>query len=194
MAVTTLEIQQRGLLALIKGRSVSAEDGYLSQVTGSRELAMVREIALWWRAFQLEVQCPFSSRLLKRLGRFDALVAAYFDNNPTSPFVEELSRDFLALLEVDEDPLVRNVSLFEYALLEARDGSSRVFEVIWDRHPDRFFRALNKGGNIPPAELGRRYRMRIARDLPQMVACTMESGQNEESSASGPIGHQTGAW
>jgi hypothetical protein len=175
MAVTELEAQQRGLLALIKGRSAPAEDGYLAQVTGSRELAMVREIALWWRAFQLEVKCPFSSRLLKRLGRFEALVAAYFDNNATSPFVEELSRDFLALLGVDEDPLVRIVSVFEHALLETRDGSSVVFEVVWDRHPDRFFRALNQGGDIPSGETGRRYRMRIASDLPHVVTCTMES-------------------
>ena len=183
MAVTKLETQQRGLLALIKGRSTPAEDGYLAQVTGSQELAMVREIALWWRAFQLEVKCPFSARLLKRLGRFEALVAAYFDKNATSPFVEELSRDFLALLSVDEDPLVRIVSLFEHALLEARDGSSGVFEVVWDRHPDCFFRALNQGGDIPSAETGRLYRMRIAGDLPHMVACTMESGRGNDERA-----------
>lgn len=175
MPVTELEVQQRGLLALIKGRNAPVEDNYLLRVMGSRELAMVREIALWWRAFQLEVQCPFSSRFLKRLGRFNALVAAYFDNNPTSPFVEDLSRDFLALLRGDEDPLVREVSFFEWALLEARAGSSRVFEILWDRHPDCFFRALNEGSSIPPAESGRRYRMRIARDLPHMVACTLES-------------------
>lgn len=194
MAVTELEIQQRGLLALIKGRSAPTEDSYFRRVEGSRELAMVREIALWWRAFQLEVKCPFASRFLKRLGRFDALVAAYFDNNATSPFVEELSRDFLALLRVDEDPLVRDVSLFEYALLEVRAGSSRIFEVLWDRHPDRFFGALNEGSAIPPAEPGRCYRMRIARNLPHMVSCTVESvhGGSEQSTATCPVANQTG--
>ena len=84
-----------GLLALIKGRGAPPDDPYLQRVAGSRELAMVREIALWWRTFQLEAQCRFTSRLLKRLGSFQALVAAYFDNNATSPFVEELSLGFL---------------------------------------------------------------------------------------------------
>ena len=161
---------------MIKGRGALSEDSYLLRVAGSRELAMVREIALWWRAFQLEAQCPFSSRLLKRLNRFDASVAAYFNSNATSPFVEELSLDFLASLRADEDPLVRSVALFEHALLQTRAGSSRAFEVLWDRHPDLVFRALRDGSEIPDTEPGNPYHMRIARDLPHMVACTRESG------------------
>jgi len=61
--MTQLEQQQRGLLNLIKNRGLPTDDVYLRQIAGSRELAMVREIAVWWRAFQIEDQCHFTSRL-----------------------------------------------------------------------------------------------------------------------------------
>ena len=169
-----LEQQQRGLLELIKARRTPRPDSSLQHLACSSGLAMVREIALWWRAFQLEAQCPFSSRLLKRLGRFDEAVAAYFNNNATSPFVEELSVDFLTWLAADENPLVRTLSLFERALLEVRSGSPENFEIVWDRHPDTVFQAITDGREMPAREADRLYRMRVSRDVPQFVSCTVE--------------------
>jgi hypothetical protein len=173
--MTQLEIQQRGLRDLIKGRNVTAADAYLQKVAGSRELAMMREITLWWRAFQLSAQCRFTSRLLKRLGRFDAVVADYFNGNATSPFAEELGRDFLVSLWEYPDPLVLAVSQFEYGFLEARAGSKEIFEVLWDRNPDLVFRALEDATEFPSAESGYLYRMQIAHALPQMFTCVRES-------------------
>ena len=49
--MTPLEIQQRGLLDLIKSRGDPPADAYLRSVAGSPQLAMLRTIALWWRAF-----------------------------------------------------------------------------------------------------------------------------------------------
>jgi hypothetical protein len=172
--MTQLELQQRGLLDLIKGRGVSREDPYLQKVAGSRQLAMMREIALWWRAFQLSGQCRFTSRLLKRLGCFDATVAAYFNNNATSPFMEELGRDFLVSLCEYPDPLVQAVAQFEYGFLEARAGSQQMFEVFWDRNPDQVFCALEDGSELPCPEPRFLYRMQIARALPHMFACVRE--------------------
>ncbi len=83
--MTQLEAHQRGLLDLIKSRGDPSDDPYLRRVAGSRELAMIREIAVWWRALQLETQCYFTSRLLKRLGCFDELIVTYFKRNATSP-------------------------------------------------------------------------------------------------------------
>ena len=108
--MNALERQQRGLLALIKNRGSIPDDPYLARVANSRELAMMRGIALWWRTLTLQMQCPFTPRLLKRLGCFDALVAGYFDRNATSPFVEELSAGFLASLHDHSDPLIRAVA------------------------------------------------------------------------------------
>ena len=169
-----LELQQRGLLDLIKGRSVGLHDAYLEQVAGSRELAMMREITLWWRAFQLSAQCRFTARLLKRLGCFDAVVADYFNSNATSPFAEELGRDFLVSLWEYPDPLVQAVAQFEYGFLEARAGSDQVFEVIWDRNPDLVIRALEDGAELSSSEPGYLYRMQIGCNLPQMFTCTRD--------------------
>jgi hypothetical protein len=171
--MTGLELQQRGLLALLKGRS-SPDDPYLQRVAGSRELAMVREIAIWWRAFQIEVQCRFTSRLLKRLGSFSPLVTAYFDNHATSSFAEELGPGFLETLRMDGDPLIRLVSQFEYGFLRARSGSNESFETLWDRHPDLVFLALENGSELPGPEPGCLYRMHVARTLPHLVACNRE--------------------
>jgi hypothetical protein len=171
----TLEAHQRGLLDLIKNRRASPADPYLRQVEGSAQLAMLREIALWWRLFALEAQCRFTSRLLKRFGLFQKTVAFYFDNHATSPFVEELSVDFLRSLRAHPNPLVRAVSQSEHALLQCKAGSGDAVEILWDRHPDRVFQALEDGSELPPVETGGVYRLRIDRELRGMVACTRDT-------------------
>jgi hypothetical protein len=177
-----LEAQQRGVLDLIKGRSVSPDDPYLRCVANSHGLAVLREIAIWWRALQLEARCRFTSRLLKRLGIFHKLVEDYFDNNAIPPFVEDLSRDFLSLLSAHTDPLVLSVSQFERGFLEARAGSAEAFEVLWDRHPDIVLRALEEGTEIPGPEIERVYCMRIDRNLPRLCACTCARRDSDDSS------------
>jgi hypothetical protein len=135
---------------------------------------MVREIALWWRIAQVEAQCPFTARLLRRLDLLEAATTDYFCQNATSSFVEELSRDFLRAQRAHEDPIVRAVSQFEYGLIEAKAGSAETFEVRWDRHPSNVLTALENGWALPPREFGWIYRMRIARDAPDLVTCIRE--------------------
>jgi hypothetical protein len=172
--MTQLERQQRGLLNLIKNRGIPIDDDYLQQVAGSRELAVVREIAVWWRALQIEDQCHFTSRLLRHRQCFDTVVTNYFNNNSTSPFIEELSRDFLSSLHDHSDCLTRAVSQFELAVLKVRAGSHERFEVDWDRDPNRVILALEEGRGLPTPESGYLFRMRIAYDLPHMVVCSCE--------------------
>jgi hypothetical protein len=169
-----LEVYQRGLVDLIKCRGSFPDEPYLRSLIGSRELAMLREIAVWWRAFQIEAQCRFVSRLLKRLNCFDQTVETYFIHNWTSPFIEELSCDFLHSLHEHPDALVRSVSRFECAIIHIRAGSGEETEILWDRHPDLVFVALESGGEIPPEEPGYVYRMKIARNLPGLVSCSCE--------------------
>lgn len=172
--MTQLERHQRGLLDLIKRRGTVPCDPYLRSVAGSRGLEMVREIAVWWRALHLEAQCHFTCRLLRRLNCFDALVKTYFEGNPTSPFMEELSRDFLAWLGTHSDPLIRTTAEFERALLEVVAGSGETYEVLWDRHPERVLVALENGTEIPLAEPNCLYRMQIGAQVAGTVACTRE--------------------
>ncbi len=170
-----LEAEQRGLLDLLKNRGASTADPYLRRVEGSPQLAMLREIALWWRMFALEAQCRFTSRLLKRFGFFEKTVAYYFDNHPTSPFVEELAQDFLLSLHQHPDALLRAVSQSERALLQCKAGSGDTVEVMWDRNPDHVFQALEDGSELPPAETDGIYRLTIDRELRGLVACTRDT-------------------
>jgi hypothetical protein len=176
--MSALELQQRGLLDLLKGRAGLPDDPYLRRVANSRELAMMREIVLWWRSFALEANCRLTTRLLKRLGCFNAVVADYFDRNATSPFVEELSFGFLASLHDHADRLIRAMSRFEHALLTVRAGAAETHEILFDRHPDLVVVALDTGGELPPPESDCRYRMRVAAALPHMIACTREPLQD----------------
>lgn len=173
--MTSLEIQQRGLLDLIKCRGTPSDDPYLRLVASSRELAMVRKIAVWWRTFQIEAQCRLTSRLLKRQACFEELVADYFNKNVTSPFIEELSRGFLRSLGCHPDPLVRAVSQLEHAALNFQAGFPEAAEILWDRNPDTACGAIDSGAEIPAPEPGYLYRVRFAGNLPFTLNCTRES-------------------
>ena len=102
------------------------------------------------------------------------------DNNPTSPFIEKLSRDFLRFLKSDPDPLIRSVSQFEWAFIETRAGSTKSFEVLWDRHPDHIILALDAGSELPAEDGEYYYRMRIGRGIPSLVSCTREPFDQED--------------
>jgi hypothetical protein len=185
--MSALERQQRGLLDLIKGRGAPPQDAYFAQVAHSAGLVMVREIALWWRAMQLDVQCRYTSRLLKRTSRFEGLVAAYFDAHATSSFVEELSRDFLQTLQTDADVLVAATAGFEYALMEAHADSSESFEILWDRDPDAVVVALEQRSALPPPDADWTYRMRVGAGVPNLVRCSRERKQFRVDNVREPI-------
>ena len=156
----TLEDLERGLVDAIKVRTASTPPDPRC-VPVSSTLGVVRKTALVWRAFQLESQCPFTSRLLKRLGCFEAVMMDYFSHHGMWPDIEELSRNFLHSLRLDESALVRAVSQFELAALKAKAGCGEVFEILWDRDPDAVLAALQNDGALPAAETPDRYRVRI---------------------------------
>jgi hypothetical protein len=172
--MTRLELYQRGLLDLVKRRGAAPSDPYLRRVAGSRELAVLQEIAVWWREFQIQAQCHFTSLLLMRLGCFHEIVTSYFNSNRTSPFIEELSLHFLESLQRHDILLIRIVAGLDLAFLEVRAGCTQCFEIVWDRHPDLLLHALDTGRDLPGAEHGFVYRMTIAGDIPGTVACTRE--------------------
>ena len=178
--MTTLEGYQRGLLDLVKLRGTTPSDPYLRAVANSRGIVVVREIAVWWRAFQIASACPLVSRLLRHYGCFDATVTEYFANNRTSPFVEELTDHFLAFLDGHANPFLRSIAAFERALLWVRAGSREAYEIYFDRNPDVAFEALEQAGTIPPPETEFRYHMTVAGHLPGMFRCTRENIDDTE--------------
>jgi hypothetical protein len=156
----TLEDLERGLVDAIKVRT-AVTSPYPRCVPVSSTLGVVRKTALVWRVFQLESQCPFTSRLLKRLGCFEAVMLGYFSHHGVWPDIEELCRSFLHSLRLDENPLIRAVSQFEWAALGAKSGRRDVFDILWDRDPDAVLSALQHDSVLPPAESADRYRVRI---------------------------------
>lgn len=162
--MTSLEQQQRGLLAIIKHRPVATDaDPWLARVEGSREAALLSEIALWWRRFQIESQCRYTSRLLKRLGCYEAEVQRYFESNATSPYIEKMTTCFLRSLNKHPNALVKSVARFELACLNL-DESVKRSRIIWDRNPDLTFRALEQRTDLPEAEHGYLYVMDLSMD------------------------------
>jgi hypothetical protein len=114
---------------------------------------------------------------LKRLGCFDALLAGYFSVNATSPYVEELSRDFLRSLRLHDDSLVRAVSQFELASLQTKAASDEVFEILWDRDPDCVLSALQNECELRAAEEKGLYRAYVDRSLSGGLTCSRSGGR-----------------
>lgn len=149
--MTDLEQQQHALLALIKKRTWESrgDDEYLRQVADSAELGLVREIALWWRALGIQRNCTKTSLLLKRLGRFEQAVEAFYCQGPTSPYMEAMSLQFLQKLAADADPLVAEMARLELATARAAAGDDSEFTLEWDRDPAAVLQSLQTGGPLP---------------------------------------------
>ena len=145
-----LEEQQRALLGLIKKRAVTlGQDEYLRRIAQSDELLLAREIAVWWRALGIERNCPQTSLLLKKLGRFEPVVEAFYCRCSTSPYMEEMGRQFLTELSGDADPLLAAMARFELAIQRFAAGEDGEFVIEWDRDPNQVLAALRDNGPLP---------------------------------------------
>ncbi len=149
--MTSLGLQQRALLALLKKRPLPHEDcdEYLRCVAASDELGLVREIALWWRALGIERNCPLTAKLLRKTGRFEATVENFYCRQATSPYMEEMAVQFLEMVSMESDPLARTVAAFELAMARVAQGDTREFEIEWDRDPTAVLNALRTGDPLP---------------------------------------------
>jgi len=163
---------QDSMLRLIKARPINTKDSYLKLVEDSGELPAIREIAIWWRAYQLERTCVHTARLMRRLGLFGRAVALFHVTTAISPFAEEAGRRFLAAMSGHADPLVASMAQFEASLLAVRTGSAGRYGIEWDRNPNDVFRALEQGEELPPSEGSPCYFVEIAANIPDMVCCT----------------------
>jgi hypothetical protein len=163
---------QNNTLRLIKARPIDPKDWYMDPVEASRELAAIREIAIWWRTYHLERTCVHTARLMRRLGLFGQAVAEFYSNTAASAFAEEAGRQFVASMSGHADPLVASMAQFEAALLKVRAGSADRYGIEWDRNPNDVFRALEQGGELPASEGMPCYFVEVAANIPDMVCCT----------------------
>jgi hypothetical protein len=176
----TLAEQQKRLLRILRedpGLLEAEADPWLRQVIHSPGLAMMREIASWWLRFQIESQCRYTSRLMKRMGCFESYLACYFRENPTPPAIEDLAREFLFSLELHPDPLIRAVAVFELDCLALEGAQPATLTTHWDRNPDEVLDALARFTRLPPPEPGVKYILTIEPDhknpvSPRKICCT----------------------
>jgi hypothetical protein len=176
----TLRQQQQSLRRILTGApaaavSATAEtDPWLTEVLHSPGLAMTREIAAWWLRFQIESQCIYTSRLMKRMGCYATYIDDHFSQNPTPPAIEELALQFLTSLAGHPDTLLRAVAAFEQACL-APAGPPHPVITQWDRNPNAVITALNQGAELPPPEPGIQYTLTIGPGTPPTVHCSEET-------------------
>jgi hypothetical protein len=178
--MSTLAEYQRTMLALIKGRAVPLQtmpmrtDQHLLELAHSRGLGLLREVAVWWRGFAVESACPWTARLLKKLGSFQSCVEAFYRGENVSPYVEKAGEQFLFKMSASREPLAHAMARLELALMRVRQGSGDEYLVEWDRNPELVFQALRSGSELPAAEPGTRYCTYISHDIPELVRCECE--------------------
>jgi hypothetical protein len=134
----------------------------------------LREMAAWCRGFALESASPWTVRLLKRLGRFQASVEAFYSRGSVAAYSEKAGEQFLFRMSADREPLVASMARLELALMRMIEGSEDEYLVEWDRDPEPVFQALRSGSELPGAEAGARYRTLVSRDIPGLVRCERE--------------------
>jgi len=158
---------QRKLLSLIKGsyRAAPGDDPYLKAVDGSAQLELVREIATWWRIFDLERYCTLTSRLLKQRGGYETTVDRFVKTHAISPFINELAESFLLDLGESDDLLLREVALFELALTRVRRGDPESYVIDWQHDPVAVLTSLAKEQPVEAVETPERYRVTISASL-----------------------------
>lgn len=175
--MNTLAEYQKSMLSLIKGRALPpspqppARDLHMAELEQSRGLELLREIAVWWRGFAVESTCPWTARLLKRLGYFEAAVTKFYRGQNVSPYVVRAGEQFLFQMSAHPDPLVYAMARLELALMRVKQGSADEYLVQWDRNPEMVFQALRSGSVLPLAEQDACYEMYISRDIPELVCC-----------------------
>ena len=171
----TLAQQQESLRAIVLGRPVDTNgDIWLTEITASKGLQLMRATISWWQRFQIELQCRYTSRLLKRYSCFEESVHACFAGRSAPPSIEELGSSYLTSLQTHEDNLVRAVAEFELACLVPSAAGSRPVLIPWDRNPVDVILALDSGTELPAPEPETRYTLCIGADIPGGMSCIRE--------------------
>lgn len=177
-----LAAHQRKLLGLIKSTYQGADDDdpYIRAVADSEHLRLVREIADWWRIFNLEQYCVLTSRLLKRKGLFEETVHAFSGKSGLSPYIERLGAGFLEEMSRHHDSLVASVARFELALIRIKRGDVGRYVVNWRHAPHIILDSLIRGSPYSEKEAEGLYQTVVSIDLPGLFQI-VEIGESDEA-------------
>ena len=163
--------QQTELLALLKSGQAEGEqtDPYIRAVAQSDHLAMLREIILAWRFFDIQRHCRLTARLLKKRGTFEEATRDFAATPNLSPFPDQLAEAFLRRMSEHRDPFVASVAQFELYLTKVKLGDSGEYTVDWPTDPWLLITSLVHEGPHAALTATGHYRMRISRQYPGLV-------------------------
>ena len=161
--------QQTALLSLLKSGQSDDRDPYIRDVAASDHLAMLREIILAWRFFDIQRHCRLTATLLKQHTSFEEAVKSFAATPGLSPFPDQLAEVFLQQMGEGDDPIVSCVARFELYLTKVKLGDSAEYTIDWPTDPVKLITSLAQGGPVHPLTANELYRMKISRRYPGLV-------------------------
>lgn len=172
-----LRSYQKQILQLLKEIDAPpVEDAYFLKVHQSRELAMVQEIVLWWRAYQLEQYCVLTTTLLKKQQQFEAQVASFYRQQDVSSYIEQLSDAFLSFVSQSDDALLCSVASFERTLIRVKKGDPAIYEVDWQYEPYAVLDYLLHDSNPDWEQIAGKYHTLVSYKIQHNFFVTGEEG------------------
>jgi len=183
LTMVTLEVQQTGLLTVLLRWPIplGPDLDSATQVqpnTRSHAKRAFDRIACWYLRYQIQRQCRYTSRIMKRLGCFESHLEAQLRQHPKPPTIERLRLQFLASLQNHQHPVLRAVARLDLARI-ALDCAEPVdtaapTTIYWDRNPNKIMDALDRGSELPSPEPGVRYVLRMGPKVPNGAACVRQ--------------------
>lgn len=161
--------QQTALLCLLKTGHADECDPYIQRVASSEHLAMLREITLAWRFFDIHRHCRLTASLLKKRGSFEDSVKAFAATPNLSPFPDKLGELFLQRMSEHEDPLVSCVARFELSLTKVKLGDPGEYTIEWPVDPKSMIAGLMRDGPVSSLIAIVPHEMKISRRFPGLV-------------------------
>jgi hypothetical protein len=141
---------QEGICALLKSRPLPIEDPQLEALAAAPGLELAREIAHWWRAYQLEQACPLTATWLKQRAAFEDSIAAFYETTNVSPYLETVAVDFAAFVGRGADRVAAALAAFEQALIAVKRGeASGEVAIQWPCDPYAVLNAVLRGEEAP---------------------------------------------
>jgi hypothetical protein len=161
--------QQTALLSLLKTGHTDDCDPYIQAVADSEHMAMLREIILAWRFFDIQRHCRLTTSLLKKRGSFEDAVKAFATTPNLSPFPDKLAEVFLQQMSEHADPLVSCVAKFELFLTKVKLGYLGEYTIDWPTDPRKIITNLMQDRPLGPLTAVEPHQMRISRQYPRLV-------------------------
>lgn len=174
------EIFQKNIKALIKEDKIleTANSHYFHFLRNSASLNLIREIAVWWRAFQLEKYCPLTAGILKSADKYEQVVEKFYSKNNVSSFIEEAGNSFLQFVSENSDRKeIFSMASFELALFKVKNGDPNTYYINWEIDPYLLMHNILSGEKIPERN-GEIYFTKISKDIKGYFEVNLLTGEN----------------